>query len=329
LIDYTTGFPAFTRRSTSEPAWHNLGGETPADAPLEVWAANAGINFEYVQRAVWHGDPSLCYPNRFVLVRSDTNAPLSIVSDKYRVVQPKQVLEFYRDLVADQGFVMETAGALKDGARVWALANTGEAALLSGVDAVKGYLLFVTSCDGEMSTQISFVNTRVVCNNTLAVAVGEGGAIRIPHLRNFVASDVKAQLGLLPNAWSSHIDTANALTKRQVSDNETRNWLLEAVGDPTKRFEEQNTHRMNRIHQLFSGAAIGSGLVTAKGTAWGLVNAVTEFVDYYIPARSTSSRLNSSWTGDGGKLKQRAWSAALKLIDGSEPSELETCFSDR
>lgn len=316
MIDFTKGFAAFTRRATSTPAWHGLGGETPADAPLEVWAKNAGIDFDYEKHVVQFDSDKL-FPSRFVLARSDTKQALSVVSDKYKIVQPRDVLEFYRELIADHGFVMETAGSLKDGARVWALANTNMTAAVHGIDRMKGYLLFVTSCDGELSTQVNFVNTRVVCNNTLTIATTSKesqGAIRIPHMIDFDATKVKEQLGLVNGVWTNHVAEVATLADRKVSDDEVRNWLIKVLGDPTKPLEEQNTTRMAKVYDLFNGKAIGSELPTAKNTAWGLVNAVTEYVDYHVNARSQASRLNSAWTGDGAKLKAKAWSAATEML---------------
>lgn len=319
MIDFTKGFAAFTRRANTEPAWHGLGGETPADAPLEVWAKNAGIDFDYEKHVVKYsydmGLGEAFFPNRFVLSRSDTHQPLSIVSDKYKIVQPRQVLEFYRELIADHGFVMETAGSLKDGARVWALANTNMSAAVHGIDRMKGYLLFVTSCDGELSTQVNFVNTRVVCNNTLTIATRDEatGAIRIPHFVDFDATKVKEQLGLVNGVWTNHVAQVATLADRTVSDDEVRNWLIKVLADPNKPLEEQNTTRLAKVYDLFNGKAIGAEMPTAKNTAWGLVNAVTEYVDYHANARSAASRLNSAWAGDGAKLKQKAWDEAVKL----------------
>jgi phage/plasmid-like protein (TIGR03299 family) len=315
LIDFSKGFAAFTRRQHSLPAWHGLGGETPADAPLEVWAKNGGIDFEYTKHVVKYGDEGY-FPKRFVLARSDNNQPLSIVSDKYKIVQPRQVLEFYRDLVSDMGFSMETVGALKDGARVWALANVNQDATVHGIDKMKAYLLFVTSCDTELSTQVNFVNTRVVCNNTLSIATNHegGGAIRIPHSAEFDEKSVKAQLGLVEDVWSTHVEEVAALAERRVTDDEVRNWLLAVLGDPKKPLEDQPIQKMAKIYSLFAGKAIGSELPTAKDTAWGLVNAVTEFADYHASARTNSSRLNSAWLGEGASLKRKAWSEAMKLV---------------
>jgi hypothetical protein len=81
------------------------------------------------------------FPDGKVLYRSDTLAPLSVVGKRYSVVQPRDVLEFYRDLVSAGGFELETAGVLKAGRKLWALPKTGQETILKGGDKVKAYLL--------------------------------------------------------------------------------------------------------------------------------------------------------------------------------------------
>ena len=96
--------------------------------------------------------------------------------------QPHEVLEFYRDLTEAGGFELETAGVLKEGRKLWALAKTGQETLLRGGDKVAAYLLLATSCDGKLRTTARFTSIRVVCNNTLQMAVGDSsGAVKVPH----------------------------------------------------------------------------------------------------------------------------------------------------
>jgi phage/plasmid-like protein (TIGR03299 family) len=128
------------------------------------------------------GDITLPFPEQKVLYRSDTKAPLSVVSQRYQVVQPAEILEFYRDLTEVGGFELETAGVLKGGRKLWALAKTGHSARLKGGDTVKGYLLLATACDGTLATTAQFTSVRVVCNNTLAIALGNSsGAVKVGH----------------------------------------------------------------------------------------------------------------------------------------------------
>jgi phage/plasmid-like protein (TIGR03299 family) len=90
------------------------------------------------------------------------------------VVQPREVLEFYRDLTEVAGYELETAGVLKAGRKFWALARTGKSAALKGNDVVNGYLLLATSCDGTLATVAMPTTVRVVCNNTLTIALRDG-----------------------------------------------------------------------------------------------------------------------------------------------------------
>lgn len=89
-------------------------------------------------------DPDRATPKQKVLYRSDTKAPLSVVSSRYQVVQPEEILEFYRDLTEVSGFELESAGVLKDGKQLWALTRTGQSVPLKGHDRVNGYLLLAT-----------------------------------------------------------------------------------------------------------------------------------------------------------------------------------------
>ena len=162
--------------------WHGLGNKLPPNQPIEVWQKSAGMDFEIKQTEVLFnsasGDGSNMLnlrsnPDATVLYRSDNHEPLSVVSKRYKVVQPKDVLGFYRDLVSVGGFQLETAGVLRGGKKLWALAKTGQETMLAGGDKVKAYLLLATSCDGSLATTAQFTSIRVVCNNTLQMAVGE------------------------------------------------------------------------------------------------------------------------------------------------------------
>jgi hypothetical protein len=143
--------------------WHGLGNPLSPQQPLEVWLTEAGMDWRIEQSDVlfnvaddgMHIRP---FADSKVLYRSDSLAPLSVVSPRYKVVQPSEVLEFYRDLVSAGGFELETAGVLKGGRKLWALAKTGQEALLKGGDRVKAYLLLATSCDGTLCTTAQFTS---------------------------------------------------------------------------------------------------------------------------------------------------------------------------
>lgn len=118
-----------------ETPWHGLGNQLTQNQPIEVWAQQAGMDWRIESSNVSYmaqNQRGQCiimpYEEQRVLYRSDTHTPLSVVSQRYQEVQPKEILEFYRDLTEQSGFELETAGVLKGGKKFWALARTGQSA---------------------------------------------------------------------------------------------------------------------------------------------------------------------------------------------------------
>jgi phage/plasmid-like protein (TIGR03299 family) len=304
--------------------WHQLGAQLAPKQPIEVWARSAGMDWEVKSSPVCfqpHDDLGAikAFDDQKVLYRSDTNAPLSVVSDRYKVVQPREVLEFYRDLTEASGYELETAGVLKEGRKFWALARTGQSALLKGSDAVNGYLLLATSCDGSLATIAMPTTVRVVCNNTLSIALGDtSGAVKVPHRTTFDASAVKRQLGIAVSQWDGFMARMKALSERKVKTGEVQRYFTRVLCDIAPGDElptpSSNERALKRVQELFDGSGRGSELAAAKGTAWGLMNAVTEFVDHERRARSQEYRLDSAWFGQGAAIKQRALDHALQLV---------------
>jgi phage/plasmid-like protein (TIGR03299 family) len=306
-----------------ETPWHGLGNQLPKNQPIEVWQKAAGMDFEIKRTDVLfnaaNGDGNLLNlrsnPDTTVLYRSDTLDALSVVSKRYKVVQPKDVLGFYRDLVSVGGFELETAGILKGGKKLWALARTGQETLLSGNDKVKAYLLLATSCDGSLATTAQFTSVRVVCNNTLQMAVGDSkGAVRVPHSTAFDPDAVKRELGLGLSAWDVFMANIKDMSNRPVNKFEAMSYLVNVLGDPALPLNDQpNQKAIQQVYGLYSGEGKGSKLSSAAGTAWGLVNGITEYVDTHRRARNQDYRLDSAWFGAGAQIKQKAFDQALAL----------------
>lgn len=171
-LDVSTGMPAMAY--VGEKPWHELGEQLPEGQTIEEWVRAARLDWKIQMLPVhypFEGRQRIM-AERFVLARNDTGAALSVVSADYQVVQPKEVLEFYRDLVKDRGYILETAGALDGGRKVWALARTGLVANVAGnpADELGAYVLLASSCDKSLATTVTFTSIRVVCQNTLAFA---------------------------------------------------------------------------------------------------------------------------------------------------------------
>lgn len=301
--------------------WHGLGNKLTPKQPIEVWQREAGMDWTINETDVLYsvsGGDGLhlkSNPDAKVLFRSDTHAPLSVVSKRYCTVQPSEVLEFYRSLVSVGGFELETAGVLKGGKKLWALAKTGQETILKGNDRIKAYLLLATSCDGSLATTAMFTSVRVVCNNTLQIAVSDAnGQVRVPHSTSFDPAVVKQQLGLGLSAWDSFITDIKQMADRKLNKFEAMNYLVKVLGDPDVPLADQpNQKALQAVHALFQGQGKGSELQAANGTVWGLLNGVTEYVDQHRRARSNDYRLDSAWFGQGAAIKEKAFQEALRI----------------
>lgn len=327
---------------TGEAPWHGLGANLPAGQPIEVWAKAAGLEHEVRRAAVEFGYTDAegaahrsMWADRQVLYRSDTSSPLAVVSADYKIVQPSTVLGFFDRLCRHNGFTMETAGSLDGGRRVWALARVGDGAPVIGHDVVRPYVLLATSYDGSMSTTAKMTSVRVVCHNTLSYSVGSHGSsgerdtdrscIRVPHSVDFNEDEVRLDLGIALTGFDRFLIEARLMAKRAVNDKFATEFLRQLLPPPVRTevmkdgtkvvkpapIEESRAYKS--IMALFRGEAMGSGMPEANGTAWGLVNAVTQHVDW-TRGRSTETRMNSAWFGNGAGLKDKARDLMLEVI---------------
>ena len=326
MIDTTSGRAAIA--FVNQTPWHGLGQALTPGASIETWTREAGLAYDVLESPVKYSTPACTdvqtWPARKVLHRSDTGAPLAVVSSAYNVVQPGQVMDFFRTLVDLGGFQLETAGALSDGRRVWALASVGDAAPVVGADLVKPYLLLGTSYDGTMATVAKFTAIRVVCNNTITAAVGgysngrviKGesekntgylkSAVRVLHSERFDPEAVRLQLGIVANAWEGFLIQSRQLAGQGMDQNDADVFVSELLRPyHTSARPVTESKAYVRIMELFNGKAIGSELPGVTGTRWAMLNAVTELIDHER-GRSNNTRIESAWFGTGAALKARA-----------------------
>src|SRR5690554_1105276 len=256
--------------------WHGLGNELTSNQPLEVWARQAGLDWQIEESPVRFVTNSggtlgeiLSYPDSKVLYRSDTKAPLSVVGNRFKVVQPEEILEFYRDLTEVSGFELETAGVLKGGRKMWALARTGQSGVLKGNDQTNAYVLLATACDGTMATTAQFTSIRVVCNNTLAVALdGRAQAVKVSHRSVFDPEAVKKQMGISVSAWDDFMYSLKTLSERKVKQPEVE-VFMRSLFQPSPELVERkaNERAMGKVLAMFEGEGRGADLPSSYGTA--------------------------------------------------------------
>lgn len=258
-LDMTTGKPAIAY--VGQPPWHGLGFRLSPGADIETWRKEAGLDYEVARAAVQYERikfdeigvaDQITIPSemttmkgRDVLYRTDTGNALSVVSNDYKIVQPGEVLDFFAKLAEIGGFELETAGALSDGKRIWALAKVNDGAPVIGHDVVRPYVLLATSFDGTLATTAKMSTVRVVCSNTLTMSVGSGAEsgfaagkaesdtegravsslVRIPHSKNFDAEKVRLELGIVANVFERWLVEARILSERAMDEREAGNFV--------------------------------------------------------------------------------------------------------
>jgi len=307
----------FEMAYVGDTPWHGLGQRLETDTTLDQWIVAAGMDWKINRSRVRYGEGpnQRIIDDQHVLFRSDNKNHLGIVSDRYQIVQPRDCMEFFRDLTECAGFTMETAGTMFGGRRFWALAHIGKTAVIkSAADMVGGYLLLSTSADGSLATSGRMTTIRVVCNNTLSMALSGKAKheIKLSHRSKFDANKMKDQLGIERDGFTTWAHQMKLLAMESCGIEASEQYVFELLSD--KDWEKataeevsdvRDTRGFKTIMALFNGEGKGANMDGVKGTRWGLLNAVTEYYDYHVRAQSAENRLSSAWFGDGDKAKTK------------------------
>lgn len=322
--------------------WHGLGQELTKDASIETWIKESGLGYMIKAAPIRFEVPEIdssvlksigvssgrtelkTFKDRVALYREDTNQELSIVSSKYNIVQPSEVLEFFRSLVerADSKMYLETAGALFGGTRYWAMANTGIEADVTKNDRIRCRLLLVSSCDGTLATTAKYIAERVVCNNTLGMALMESSnkpVVRVTHGGQFNPEKIKETLELAEAGWSDFITKIQTMAKKKLSKLEAQDFIARIMLD-AKQYDVWSNGdelhgrveaKLQHLFHMYNGNAMGADL--AGNTLWGALNVITEFADHQIGDK-VDNQLWNSWFGYTHNLKSTAFEKALELV---------------
>lgn len=316
LVENEAGEFAFAY--VGEKAWHGEGQQLPANTPIAQWVKPAGYDFSVNRARVQYGKPDapLYFEDQHVLFRSDNKKPLAVVSKRFKIHQPIEIIGTFGDLIEHAGFTMETAGVIDEGRKFWAMARIGQNAVIkSAADSVSGFLLLASSCDGSMATTGKFTTVRTVCANTLGMALNEKGrtTVKNSHRSAFDPEAMKDKLGIGRDMFSIWVKTMRQLAEESFSYSEAEQATFELMTDndwnkaSVESIEKtRETAGFQKVMALFNGDAKGHGMAGVNGTKWGFLNSVTEYADHHIRARSDENRFVSAQFGAGEKIKAQA-----------------------
>jgi len=288
--------------SYRQPAWHGLGtvfeeevstSEMLELANLQDW--NVRLEEIYTP-ANYSSDRKYNYVARTNPFNSTQTDILGVVGERYRILQNEELFDF-GDALLDGGGRWETAGSIKGGRQVFgSLALERETVLdPSGVeDKINSYLLVNTSHDGSIAIQASVTPVRVVCANTLNLALGSGvgrnrtvkQSYKIRHTQTASGKIQAAREALgLANAYMDEFDlVAKAMIETQITQDKFMEIVLKAYPRPEED-KKGAVSKWNTKVELIEDIYTGEFNHTIAGTAWGALNAMTERLDWYRSGR--------------------------------------------
>jgi phage/plasmid-like protein (TIGR03299 family) len=176
----------------------------------------------------------------------------------------------------------------------------------------------MTGVDGTLATSAKFVATRVVCNNTLRLAVNEQGGrqARRTHRQTFDAHDVKLDLGLLDATWDKYIQDMKSLTKVKMNDDQAFQFFKELLVTPKDEKFDNGMSRAttNAVDELMYRLRHGLGADSGRGTAWNVLNAVTEKYTHGSQRRDQNRQFVNSLYGTDAAMKDKAADRLLAMV---------------
>ena len=280
-----------------EKPWHGIGTRVD-EAPDSANALRlAGLDWEVEQTPVYTADRTLI-PNFKANIRSTDRSVLGIVSDRYQIVQNREAFEFTDSIVGEteNGIVKyETAGSLNHGKKIWLLAQMPTQKVLG--DDIEPYMCFTNSHDGSGAIRICMTPIRVVCQNTLNMALN--GAKRSWSTKHVGDMESKLEEAKMCLELAEEYMYGFGIEAEKLANATLRREQIEEILNDMFPVDDQTTERKkNNIQQTkeeFYIAYAMPDLEQFKGTAWGAINAMSDMVTHTAPRRNTAEFHKNRW----------------------------------
>jgi phage/plasmid-like protein (TIGR03299 family) len=249
------------------------------------------------------------------LVRSTDSKVLTQVGGNWNPVQNEQAFEFFNDYCSAGDMEMSSAGSLKDGKMVYALAKVKESFDILGGDQVDSYLLFSNPHEYGKSIDIRFTPVRVTCMNSLALALNRTSvnSTKINHRKAFDAEQVKVTMGLAHEKFDQYKVMAELLSKRQFTADTLIQYYnsLFPSQSPAAEVKTYNDLAPN-AKKAFELLETQPGAEYGRGSWWQAFNSVTYLTDHQL-GRTADGRMTSAWFGANQVKKKKAAELAVEM----------------
>ena len=281
--------------------WHGLGTEVSNDLTPIQMMQKAGVDWEVEQQKIIT-ETGIEIKDKVALVRTSDNTLLDVTGKDWKPVQNEEAFTFFSEFVAAGDMEMHTAGSLREGRNVWALAKVKESFDVFGDDTVESYLLFSNPHQYGKAVDVRFTPIRVVCHNTLTFSLQQDAAraVKVGHRTAFDADTVKETLGLASEKFAKYKEMAQFLGSRKI----TAEALIQYYNDvfPTTSRKEEKAPVVvyddlsKAAKMCYDALETQPGAEYAAGTWWQAFNSVTYYTDH-LQGRNAENRLHNQWFG--------------------------------
>ena len=297
--------------------WHGLGTPIPEEKKISVREAlvAAGLDWQVELRRIYtekpEGSAKAGILDHFAVCRASDDAFLGLVGMEYVPLQNEEALEWFQPFLDANEATLETAGSLKGGRQVWALAKIRDGNMdVGSSDPVAHYILLSNAHDGSIAVRVGFTPIRVVCNNTLSLAHHSKASqlLRVRHTRDlhYNLELVREIMNVAGREFSATVEQYRKLRKRGIDAAGLERYIRIVFALPD---DKGGKELIPNIIHLFEN---GRGSKEAGRTCWGAYNAVTEYLNYFR-GRSQDNTLSSLWFGEGAHINRQALKVALKI----------------
>ena len=333
-----------TMAYAGEVPWHGLGEKVEGDLTPEQMLKAAKLDWTVSKRPVYFADKPdvwnlndprgeakmLSAEGHYLITRDTDNKVLSSCGEAFVPFQNKDTMSFFDKFTKAGHMTMDTAGSLRDGKLIWGLAKIKKGFKLLGNDEVEGYLLMSNSHEVGKAMTVMFTPIRVVCNNTITMALnseGTTGKFRALHLQEYVDADIvkaaEEAIGLSDANMQDFKEKAQFLASKKAETLQVDNFVAELIQPQTLIERGKSKEKdlppledeLNKTSKAILDAIVkspGADLASAKGTWWGALNGVTYVMDHQSKAKSRDNALHSAWFGSAAKNKNKALHKALE-----------------
>lgn len=300
--------------------WHKEGVSVEGLANSAEAIEASGLDWQVEVEPVYLANGDEVEDSKAIVRQSDKKV-FNILGNRYTPLQNKEAFEFFDGVVGEEEAIYETAGSLKGGKVVWLLAKMPDYIRIGNSDdVIQKYVLLANSHDGSAPVTVQTTPIRVVCNNTLNVALKKStNRIKVRHTKNMIVNleQGRQAMGLVNKIYTQLEEIYNGMDQVQLTTNTMDEYLNNVLNGGKEEVATRTENKIMDVKDVYErGAGVDDpAILKGRNNLWRLYNSLTEYVDHYKNYNQDTDVLHAISMGSGAKLKEKAFKEAVKMLN--------------